>query len=97
MRFWDRVETDSIQRGYISTKKNGKTYYCGRIYAKNEVVLEPDWISDTFELREPEFYNLVTMVTRDDDGKNIYTVLVGQCNEQISYYESKYEEIHQNV
>ena len=35
------------------TSKNGKTEYCGRKYAKNEVVLEPGWISDYFELREP--------------------------------------------
>ena len=31
------------------TIKNGKTKYQGRIYAKNEVLLEPGWISDAFE------------------------------------------------
>ena len=35
------------------TSSNGKTEYRGRTYAKNEVVLEPGWISDAFELREP--------------------------------------------
>ena len=35
------------------TDNNGKTDYCGRKYAKNEVVLEPGWIHETFEFREP--------------------------------------------
>ena len=35
------------------TIKNGKTEYRGRIYAKNEVVIEPGCISNYFELREP--------------------------------------------
>ena len=35
------------------TSKNGKTEYHGSTYAKNDVVLEPGWISDDFELREP--------------------------------------------
>ena len=30
------------------TSKNGKTEYHGSTYAKNEVVLEPGWISDAF-------------------------------------------------
>ena len=33
---------------------------------QKKVVLELGWISDDFELREPEFYKLVTTVTRDD-------------------------------
>ena len=78
------------------TSKNGKTEYRGRTYAKNDVILEPDWISDAFELREPEFYKLVTMVTRDDDSPNMYTVSIGQCYIQTSVDESKYEDIHQN-
>ena len=41
------------------TIKNGKTEYCGRTYAKNYVVLKPVWISDAFELCEPEFYKLM--------------------------------------
>ena len=45
------------------TSKNGKTEYHGSTYAKNDVVLEPGWISDDFELREPELYKLVTTVT----------------------------------
>ena len=32
---------------------NGKTEYRGWKYAKNKVVLEPGWISDDFEFREP--------------------------------------------
>ena len=59
------------------TIKNGKTEYRGRTYAKNEVVLEPGWLINDFELREPEFYKLVTIVTRDDYSRNIYTVPVG--------------------
>ena len=35
------------------TSKNGKTEYRWTTYAKNEIVLEPGWISDAFELREP--------------------------------------------
>ena len=35
------------------TSKNGKTEYRRRIYAKNEIALEPGCISDAFELREP--------------------------------------------
>ena len=37
--------------------------------AKNEVVVEPGWISNDFELREPELYKLVTTVTRYDDSR----------------------------
>ena len=50
-------------------------------YTKNEIVIEPCWLSNALELREPEFYKLVTMVTRDYDSQNIYTVPVGRCNE----------------
>ena len=35
------------------TSKNGKTEYRRRIYAKNEIALEPGCINDAFELREP--------------------------------------------
>ena len=45
---------------------------------KNEVVLEPGWISDALELSETEFFKLVTTVTRDDNSPNIYTVHVGR-------------------
>ena len=51
----------------------------------------------TFKLREPEFYKIVTTVTRDDDSPNIYTVPVGRCDIQTSVDEYKYEEIHQNA
>ena len=50
----------------------------GRTYAKNGVLIEPGWISNAFELREPEFYKLVTTVTRDDDSRNIFTVTIGR-------------------
>ena len=66
-------------------------------YAKNDIVLEPGWISDAFELSEPELYKLVTMVTRDDENPNTYTVPVGRWDPQTSVYEYKYEEIHQNA
>ena len=78
------------------TSKNGKTEYRGRTYAKNEVVIEPGWISNDFELREPEFYKLVTTVTCDDDSPNIYTVPVVRCNKLTSVNESKYEEKRHN-
>ena len=74
------------------TNKNGKTEYRGRTYAKKEVVLEPSWISDAFELHEPELYKLVTTVTRDDEIRNTYIVPIGWCNELTSVDESKYEE-----
>ena len=63
------------------TSKHGKTGYRGRTYAKNEVVLEPGWISEYFELREPEFYKPRKTVTRDDDIRNIFTSPIGRCNE----------------
>ena len=59
---------------------------------KNEVVLQPGWIRDAFDFREPEVYKLVTKVTRDDDSPNIYTVPAGKCNQHTSFEESKYEE-----
>ena len=37
------------------------------------------------------------MVTRDDYSQNIYTVPVGQCNQQTSVEESKYEEKRKNT
>ena len=65
-----------IQQIIRINSKNGKKEYRGRTYAKNDVVLETCLISDAFELCEPEFYMLVTTVTRDDDSTNIYTVPV---------------------
>ena len=38
---------------YVSLEKMVKTEYRGSTYAKNDVVLEPGWVSDAFELREP--------------------------------------------
>ena len=39
----------------------------------------------------------MTTVTRDDDSQNIYTVPVGQCNQQTSVEESKYEKKRKNA
>ena len=74
------------------TIKNSKTEYRGRTYTKNEVVIEPGWLSYAVEFHEPEFYKLVKTVTRDDDSKMFYSLPVGQCNEQTPVEESKYEE-----
>ena len=63
------------------TGSNGKTEYRGWTYAKNEVVLQPGWISDNFEFREPELYKLLTTVTLNYDSKSMYTVPVGQCTQ----------------
>ena len=79
------------------TSKNGKPEYRGSTYPKNDVVLEPGYISDSFELREPEFYKIATTVTRDDYIQNIYTLPVVRRNEQTLVDESKYGEIHQNA
>ena len=78
------------------TKNIGKTEYRRRTYAKKIVVLEPGWISDAFELLEPELYKLVITVTRDDDSPNMYNVPFGRCNLNTPVNESKYKEIHQN-
>ena len=78
------------------TINNGKTEYRGRTYAKNDIALEPGWISDDLELREQELYKLVKTITRDDDSPNIYNVPVGRCDLHTSVDEYKYEEIHQN-
>ena len=78
-RFYKSVKQQihQIQR---TTGGDSKTKYRGWTHAKNEVLLEPGWISDAFEFCEPEFYKLVTMVTCDDYRQNFYTVSVGQCN-----------------
>ena len=39
----------------------------------------------------------MTTVTRDYDSQNIYTVPVGQCNQQTSVEESKYEKKRKNA
>ena len=75
----DKNFKQKIHQIICITGRNGKKEYHGRTYAKNEVILEPGCISDSSKLREPEFYNLVTAVTPDDDSQNIYTVPVGQC------------------
>ena len=75
----DNIVKHKIHKIIRITSKNGKTEYRGRKYAKNEVVLEPGCISDTSELCEAVFYNLVIKVARDDDSTNIYIVPVGRC------------------
>ena len=80
-----------IQKILCITSKNGKKEYCGRTYAKNEVVLEPGWISGAFDFRDIWFHMLVTTITCDYESPNIYTVPVGRCNQQTSVDESKYE------
>ena len=39
----------------------------------------------------------MTTVTSEDDSQNIYTVPVGQCNQQKAVEESKYEEKRKNA
>ena len=73
------------------TGRNGKKEYHGWTYAKR-IVLQPSWIREAFEFREPEFYNLVITVTRDYDSQNIYTVPVVRFNQHTSFQDSEYEE-----
>ena len=58
-------------------------------YAKKEVLFEPGWINDVFELREPEFYKLVTTVSHDDEIRKMYTVPVGIWNQLKAFEEAK--------
>ena len=90
------IFNDQIHQIIRITSNNDKTEYRGRAYAKNEVVIEPGWISNDFEWREPEFYKIVTTITFGYDSQNIYTVAVGRCNELKSVDESKYEEKSQH-
>ena len=94
--YWRTVSIIKYTKYYASTSRIVKREYRGRKFSKNDVVIEPSWISNDFELREPEIYKLVTTVTRDDDSRNIYTVPVGRCNELTSFDESKYEEKRHN-
>ena len=55
-----------IQKITRITDNNGETEYHGRTYENIVVALEPGWIRDNFEFREPEFYKLVTTVTCDE-------------------------------
>ena len=61
------------------------------MYEKNKFLLEPGCINDAFELREPEFYKLVTTVTCDNDIRKKYTVTIGRWNQQTTFKESKYK------
>ena len=40
---------------------------------------------------------MVIAVTHDDYGQNIYTLPVGQCNQQTSVEDTKYFEKHNNA
>ena len=64
---WENSVKHQIHQIQRITGRNGKTEYRGWTYAKNEVVLQPGWISSDFEFYEPELYKLVTTVTQDDD------------------------------
>ena len=70
------------------TGRNGKTEYGVWTYEKNEVLFELDWISDAFELCEPEFYNLAITITHDDESRKFYTVPVGRSNQLKTFEES---------
>ena len=75
------------------TDNNSKTEYHGRTYAKHLVALEPGWIREHFEFREPEFNKLVTTVTYDETKHKTYTVPVGRC----ALHTSGYVPIHINA
>ena len=60
-----KQKTHQIQ---LITGRNGKTEYRGWTYEK-KIVLQPGWIRDAFEFREPELYKILTTVTRDEEGK----------------------------
>ena len=53
---------------------------------KRKFYVNQFWISGAFELREPEFYKLVTTVTRGDEIRTFYTIPIGQCN-QLTIFE----------
>ena len=93
----DNSVEHQIQQIQCITGRNGKTEYRGWTYVKNKVLLEPGWISDAFEFREPEFYKLVKTVTYYDESQKHYTVYDGQCNQQKSAEESTYEDKPESV
>ena len=77
-----------VQQIQRITGRNGKTKYRSWTYAKKEVLCEPVWISDAFELCEPELYKIVTTITRDDESRKFYTVPVGWWNQLTKFEES---------
>ena len=79
------------------TDNNGKTDYCGRTYAKNEVVLEPGWICEKFVFSEPDFYKQVTTVTCDETHHKTYTEPVGRCFLHTSVNVPNFVDMHHNV
>ena len=79
------------------TYNNGKIDYHGRTYANQLVALEPGWIREIFEFREPELYNLVKKVTCDENKHETYTVPVGQCALHTSVYVPNFMDMHYNA
>ena len=78
-------------------ENNGKTDYHGWTYAKQLVPLEPGWICEIFEFREPEFYKLVTTLTCDKTKHKTYTVPVGRCALHTSVYVPNFVDMHHNA
>ena len=79
------------------TDNNGKTEYHGRTHANIVVSLEPGWIRDNFEFREPELYKLVTTVTCDETKHKNYTVPVGRCALNTSVFVPNFVDMHHNA
>ena len=79
------------------TESNGKTEYHGKKYANNVVALEPNWIRDNFDFREPKLYKLVTTLTCDETKHKTYTVPVGLCAIHTSVYVLNSVDMHHNA
>ena len=75
-----------IQKIIRITDNNGKTDYHGRTYANHLAALEPGWIRENFEFREPEFYKLMTTVTCDETKHKTFIVPIGRCALHTSVY-----------
>ena len=56
----EKIIKPQIHKITCMTNNNGEIDYNGRIYANNEVVLEPGWICEKFVFSEPDFYKQVT-------------------------------------
>ena len=90
-----KYQTENIQN-HRHHWNNGKSEYHGRTYANNVVALEPVWICNNFEFREPELYKLVTTVTCDETKHKTYTVPVWQCALHTSVYVPNFMDMHHN-
>ena len=58
---------------------------------KKRNLCEPGWVSDAFDLHQPELSKLVTTVKCDDEGRKFYTIPVGQCNQLTTFEGSKFD------